>query len=364
MLASCVTYNTKNYANTGAYRVPIAIQFFWAIILGGGLLFLPDSPRYLVKTGQIQKAINSLSRVRGQSEKSEYIETELAEIIANEEYERGLIPSTTWLGGWANCFKGSLWSAKSNLRRTVLGSSLQMMQQLTGVNFIFYYSTPFLKSTGAISNSFLMSMVFTSVNVLSTPLSFWTVERFGRRTILIAGSAGMLVCQFLVALIGVTVGFDHTHPDPADSENSLADNPSAVKAQVAFIALFIFCFASTWGPGAWIVIGEIFPLPIRSRGVGFSTASNWFWNTIIATITPYMVGGDHGRLKAAVFFVWSALCTCALVYSYFLVPETKGLSLEQIDKMMEERTPRTSAKWKPTITIHATSAENYNDGAF
>ena len=350
MLASCITYNTTNYANTGAYRVPIAIQFFWAMILGGGLLFLPDSPRYLVKTGQIQKAMNSLSRVRGQPEKSEYIETELAEIIANEEYERGLIPSTTWLGGWANCFKGSLWSAKSNLRRTILGSSLQMMQQVTGVNFIFYYSTPFLKSTGAISNSFLVSMVFTSVNVLSTPLAFWTIERFGRRMVLIVGSVGMLICQFLVALIGVTVGFDHTHPDPgsSDSKVSLANHPSAVNAQVAFIAVFIFSFASTWGPGAWIITGEIFPLSIRSRGVGFSTASNWFWNTIIATITPYMVGEGRGNLKSSVFFVWSALCICTLVYTYFLVPETKGLSLEQIDKMMEESTPRQSARWKPT----------------
>jgi len=60
--------------------------------------------------------------------------------------------------------------------------------------------------------------------------------------------------------------------------------------QVAFIAIFIFFFASTWGPGAWVLIGEIFPLPIRSRGVALSTASNWLWNTIIAVITPYMVG--------------------------------------------------------------------------
>jgi hypothetical protein len=87
----------------------------------------------------------------------------------------------------------------------------------------------------------------------------------------------------------VTVGFNKTHPDPTDSTASLANNIPAVNAQIAFIAIFIFFFASTWGPGAWIVIGEIFPLPIRSRGVGLSTASNWLWNTIIAVITPYMV---------------------------------------------------------------------------
>lgn len=196
-------------------------------------------------------------------------------------------------------------------------------------------------------------MVFTIVNVCSTPLSFWTVERFGRRTILLFGALGMLICQFLVAIIGVTVGFNHTHPAPTadDPDATIADNISAVNAQIAFIAIFIFFFASTWGPGAWVLIGEIFPLPIRSRGVALSTASNWLWNTIIAVITPYMTGTNRGNMRSSVFFVWGGLCTCAFVYTYFLVPETKGLSLEQVDKMFEETTPRKSAKWKPTSTF-------------
>jgi sugar porter (SP) family MFS transporter len=351
LLASVVVYATKDRTDTGAYRIPIAIQFPWALILGGGLMLLPDSPRYFVKKGQIEKAIDSLARVRGQPRDSEYVQGELSEIVANEEYERQMIPSTSWFGSWAACFKGSLWEQKSNLRRTILGTSMQMMQQWTGVNFIFYYSTPFLESTGALTNSFAISMIFTAVNVGSTPLSFWTVERFGRRAILIVGAFGMLVCQFLVAIIGVTVGFNKTHPNPEDPDKSLADNVSAVNAQIAFICIFIFFFASTWGPGAWIVIGEIFPLPIRSRGVALSTASNWLWNTIIAVITPYMVHEDRGNLKSSVFFVWGGLCTCAFVYSYFLIPETKGLTLEQVDKMMEETTPRNSVKWKPTSTF-------------
>jgi sugar porter (SP) family MFS transporter len=351
LLAACVVYGSQHYGDTRAYRIPIGIQFPWGVILGVGLMFLPDSPRYFVKRGRLDRATDALSRLRGQPADSEYIQVELAEIVANEEYERQLIPNTTWFGSWANCFKGSLWTGKSNLRRTILGTSLQMMQQWTGVNFIFYYSTPFLQSTGAISNTFLISLIFTLVNVCSTPISFWTVERFGRRSILIIGAFGMLVCQFLVAIIGVTVGFNHTHPDPNDASASIADNIPAVNAQIAFIAIFIFFFASTWGPGAWILIGEIFPLPIRSRGVALSTASNWLWNTIIAVITPYMVGETHGNLKSSVFFVWGGLCTCAFVYSYFLVPETKGLSLEQVDRMMEETTPRTSAGWKPTTTF-------------
>ncbi|KAK3179296.1 hypothetical protein K4F52_009267 [Lecanicillium sp. MT-2017a] len=362
MLAAIVVYATESREDTGAYRIPIAIQFPWALILGGGLLFLPESPRYYVKKGMVQKAVNSIARVRGQPKDSEYVQSEVAEIVANEEYERAFIPETTWIGGWANCFKGSLWDPKSNLRRTILGTSLQMMQQWTGVNFIFYFSSTFLQSTKAVSNVFLTSMIFTIINVLSTPISFWTVERFGRRTILLVGAAGMLICQFIVAIVGVTAGFDHTIPDPnpgpdAGENPTIPKNKAAVNAQIAFISIFIFWFASTWGPGAWVVIGEIFPLPVRARGVGLSTASNWLWNTIIAVITPYMVGSDKGNLKSKVFFIWGALCTCAFVYTYFIVPETKGLSLEQVDKMMEETTPRTSAKWKPTTTFASQHAK-------
>jgi len=316
-------------------------------------MFLPDSPRYFVKRGKIEKARSALTRLRNQPPDSKYVEAELTEIILNEEYERQLIPSSTWYASWFNCFSGSLFKSNSNLRKTILGTTLQMMQQWTGVNFIFYYSTPFLQSTGAINNPFLISLIFNLVNVCSTPISFYTVEKFGRRTILVYGALGMLICQFLVAIIGVTIGFNHTHTNAAG--NSVANNIPAVNAQIAFIAIFIFFFASTWGPGAWILIGEVFPLPIRSRGVGLSTASNWLWNTIIAVITPYMVNEDEGNLKSSVFFIWGGLCTAAFVWSYLFIPETKGLSLEQVDKMMEETTPRTSAKWRPHTTYASTA---------
>ncbi|KAK5135953.1 hypothetical protein LTR08_004411 [Meristemomyces frigidus] len=348
LVASCVDYAVKNRTDSGSYRIPIGIQFAWGLILGGGLMFLPDSPRFFVKRGRVEQARQALCNLRGQPADSEYVEAELAEIIANEEYERSIMPAGGWVNGWANCFKGSLFKSNSNLRKTILGTSLQMMQQWTGVNFIFYYSTPFLASTGAITNTFLISLIFTLVNVCSTPIAFYTVEKLGRRPLLVWGALGMLICQFLVAIIGDTVGFNHTHLNAAGA--SIADNISAVNAQIAFIAIFIFFFASTWGPGAWIVIGEIFPLPIRSRGVALSTASNWLWNTIIAVITPYMVNPDQANLKSNVFFIWGGLCTIAFIYAYFLIPETKGLSLEQVDKMMEETTPRTSAGWKPHTT--------------
>lgn len=351
LLAACVTYGTQNYETSASYRIPIAIQMLWALILGTGLFFLPESPRYFVKKGKIEQARVALGRVRGQPTTSEFVETELSEIIANAEYERQVIPNTGYFGSWAHCFTGSLFKASSNVRKTILGTSLQMMQQWTGVNFVFYYSTIFLQSTGAISNPFIISLVFTLVNVCSTPLSFWMVERFGRRPMLIYGAAGMFICEFIVGIIGVTVGFDKTILDA--SGNSIASNTAAVRAQISFIAIYIFFFATTWGPGAWVVIGEIFPLPIRSRGVGLSTASNWLWNCIIASITPYLVGEDKANLKSKVFFMWGSLCFACFVYAYFLVPETKGLTLEQVDRMLEETTPRNSAKWRPKTTFAA-----------
>jgi len=160
----------------------------------------------------------------------------------------------------------------------------------------------------------------------------------------------MFTCQYIVAIVGVTDG----------------SNDNAVKAMIAFICIYIFFFATTWGPGAWVLIGEIYPLPIRSRGVALSTASNWLWNCvrpppfnltcqlltvrqIIAIMTPYITSTSGGGvdLGPKIFFLWGSLCVLCFLYAYFLIPETKGLTLEQVDRMMEETTPRNSAKWIP-----------------
>ncbi|CBX98201.1 similar to monosaccharide transporter [Plenodomus lingam JN3] len=344
LLANCVVYATQARRDSGSYRIPIAVQFLWAIILATGLALLPESPRYWVKKGKLDKAAHALGRVRGQPTDSEYIQDELAEIIANHEYEMSVLPQTSYLGSWASCFKGSMMNPASNARRTTLGICMQMMQQLTGINFIFYFGPVFFTQLGTIKNPFLIGLVTTLVNVLSTPASFVMVEKIGRRRILIFGAAGMVVMQFIVGAIGATAG-KSTANHPA--------NPDATRAMIAFICLNIAVFATTWGPAAWIVIGEIFPLTIRSRGVGLSTASNWLWNFVIGYITPYLVAErpDSARLGSNVFFLWGSLCFVSFLFAYFFVPETKGLTLEQVDKMLEESTPRTSRKWKPHSTF-------------
>lgn len=341
LLANCVVYATQNRPDSGSYRIPIGVQFLWALILGIGLFILPESPRFFVKKGKIEEAAKALAYVRGQPLESDYVKDELAEIVANNEFEMQHIPQTSYVGSWTACFKGSLSHGNSSLRRTILGTGLQCMQQLTGINFVFYFGPPFFKQLGTIPNPFLISLVTTLVNVLSTPLSFYTIEKFGRRALLLIGATGMIVSQFIVGAIGVTQGREEVH------------NNAAVQAMIAFICINISFFATTWGPTAWVVVGEVFPLPIRSRGVGISTASNWFWNTIIAVITPYLVGGDEANLGPKVFFMWGSLCCLSLAFAYFLVPELKGLSLEQADMCMQEVSPRLSAAWKPSHTFAA-----------
>ncbi|CAL5869715.1 uncharacterized protein PFLUO_LOCUS3945 [Penicillium psychrofluorescens] len=328
LVASGVDQACKDMPDRTSYRVPIGLQFIWAAILAVGLFFLPESPRYYVRRDRMDDALRSLERVRGQSGTARGIQAELAEIKANFEYEKQ-IASTSW----ADCFKGGL-AARGNLRRVIAGTSLQMFQQWTGINFIFYYGTTFFQQIG-MSNAFLMSTIMNVVNVVTTPASFYMIEKFGRRALLLWGACIMCVCEFIVAIVGI-----------ADITGRAAN-----MCLIVFTCCYVASFATTWGPAAWVVIGEIYPLPIRAKGVALATASNWLWNCVIATITPYIVDKDKGNLGVKVFFVWGSALFLCFLFAFFVIPETKGLTLEQVDKMLEESTPRTSAKWVPHGTF-------------
>jgi MFS family permease len=129
LLASVVDQSMKDSMTARSYRVPMAIQWVWAAILGVGLFLLPESPRYYVKRNRLDDAARSLSILRGQPIGSQYIVDELAELVANHRLEMEHMRA-----GWADCFSGG-WRPDSNLRRVILGMAMQMMQQWTGVNF-------------------------------------------------------------------------------------------------------------------------------------------------------------------------------------------------------------------------------------
>ena len=107
-------------------------------------------------------------------------------------------------------------------------------------------------------------------------------------------------------------------------------------------------FASTWGPIAWVVTGEIFPLAVRAKAMSMATASNWLWNFGIGYATPYLVnsGAGNANLGVKVFFIWGATCFFSAVFAYFCVPETKGLTLEQIDMLYQHTTPIRSVEYR------------------
>jgi SP family sugar:H+ symporter-like MFS transporter len=159
----------------------------------------------------------------------------------------------------------------------------------------------------------------------------------------------MGISQLIVAIVGTVTS--HTASDTFASHPSSTSDSS--KVLIAFVCIFIFFFASTWGPCVWAVTGEIFPVRNRSKGVALSTASNWLWNFVIAFCTPYLVDQGQADLGAKVFFIWGGTCILCGLFAYFFVYETKGLSLEDVDRMMAEITPRKSKRW--------TSGERVND---
>ncbi|KAJ3116813.1 hypothetical protein HDU96_008709 [Phlyctochytrium bullatum] len=310
-LASLVNNATENKEGAEAYQIPISIQLVFASILAIGMATLPESPRWYVKWGKTELAVRSLCRLNGTKDaQDELVREELKNIEEHFEKEKALGERS-----YADCFKRN--EAKI-LMRTMTGIFIQAWQQLTGVNFIFYYSNTFFKRAG-FSQPFLLAIIISLVNVLSTLPGMFAVERIGRRNLLLIGAAGMTVCEFIVAAVGVTMGTTST----------------STPILITFICIYIFFFASTWGPIAWIVTGEIFPLNVRAKGMSLSIASNWLWNFVLGFITPYMIDSAPGDadLGVKVFFIWGCTCAGAFLFAYFFVYETKGLTLEQVDDM-------------------------------
>jgi SP family sugar:H+ symporter-like MFS transporter len=235
-LAAIVNNSTKDRDDSGCYRIPIAIQFAWAIILIIGLLILPETPRWLIKKDRHEAALKSLSRLRRLPIDHAALQEELAEIQANHEYD---------LAHTANSSYKDFLQWNTLGKRLMTGCGLQALQQLTGCNFIFYYGTSFFTNSG-ISNAFIVTIITDTINVVSTFPGLYLVEKWGRRRLLLFGAIGMFVCQMIVASVGTA------YPG--------SENLAAQRALIAFVCIYIFFFASSWGPVAWVVTGKSCPL--------------------------------------------------------------------------------------------------------
>ncbi|KAL8932199.1 MAG: hypothetical protein Q9216_006929 [Gyalolechia sp. 2 TL-2023] len=326
LLAAVVDNATKDRNDTGSYRIPIAVQFAWAIIMVVGMLILPETPRYFIKVGKHAKAAKALSRLRRLDTDHPALVEELAEIRANYDYEMTLGKST-----YIECFKGTIG------KRLATGCLLQSLQQLTGVNFIFYYGTSFFSDSG-IENSFTITVITSVINVCSTIPGLYLVEKWGRRPLLLFGAIGMFVCQYIVASVNT----------------ALPDSQVANKVLIAFVCFYIYFFASTWGPVAWVVTGELFPLKSRAKCLSMTTASNWLLNWAIAYSTPYLVNGGEGNanLQGKVFFVWGTFCLICAFFVWGLIYETKGLSLEEVTELYGKCSKAWQSRaFRPTLSF-------------
>lgn len=154
----------------------------------------------------------------------------------------------------------------------------------------------------------------------------------------------MAVSQFIVAMSGTFSTGQY------DNGEIYVKNLSGQKAAVSFVCIYIFFFASTWGPLAWVVTGEIFPLKTRAKSLSMTTATNWLLNFCISYSTPYLVnyGDGYANLQSKIFFVWFGCCFICIAFVYFFIYETKNLTLEQVDQLYDEvSSARKSTNWVP-----------------
>ncbi|KAF5320855.1 hypothetical protein D9619_000115 [Psilocybe cf. subviscida] len=335
LIAAIVLNATKDEQSHSSWRTPIGVQFAWGIILGGGMLLLPESPRFLLLKGREEAARVALGRLLTLPADSKEVDDE-CKAISRAVQEEAAVGS----GSYADCFS---MTENRHAFRTWTGMLIQAWQQLTGINFIFYYGTTFFMTAG-ISNPFIITIICDVVNTAVTMFGLPLIDRMGRRRLLLIGAAGMCICEFIVAIVGVTAG---------DIQADGSVNLAAQRVLIAFVCIYIAFFALSWGPVVWVVTAEIFPLSIRGKGMSLAVASNWLWNFAIGYATPYLVnpttygvnGEKAANLGVKVFFIWGGTCVGSFVFTYFFVPETRGLSLEQIDRVYRESSMINSTKY-------------------
>ncbi|CAJ0554395.1 Ff.00g129080.m01.CDS01 [Fusarium sp. VM40] len=326
-LAACINYGTvTHHPNSSAsWRIVIGVGWAFTLILGIGILFLPDTPRFDYRKGKIDRARDTLCKVYGATPNHWSIHTQM------EEIESKLRAESQIKGNPAKEFV-QMFKAPRMAYRIFLGMALQMFQQLTGANYFFYYGTTIFRSVSI--DSYKTQIILNTINFLVTFIGLYIVEHYGRRKSLIAGSTWMFICFLIFASVG-HFALDQDNPQSTQS---------AGIALIVFACLFILGFATTWGPMIWTIMAEIFPSRYRAKGMALATASNWLWNFLLAFFTPFITADIDFRYG----YVFAGCNLLGGIIVYFFVIEGQGRTLEEIDTMYLERVnPIKSAKWVP-----------------
>ncbi|KXJ90419.1 putative hexose transport-related protein [Microdochium bolleyi] len=310
----------------GAWMVPTCLQLFPAIVLFVGMFFMPYSPRWLLKHGREAESRTVLASLRNLDEQHELIEIEFLEIKAQALFEKrtnaekfpGLSEPTA-----GNIFKlelvsiASLFKTKAMFKRVVAATVTMFFQQWTGINAVLYYAPQIFAQLGLTSTtvSLLATGVVGIAMFLATIPAVLYVDRLGRKPVLAIGALGMALCHFIIAIIF------------AKNSDQWATQPAAGWAAVAMVWLFVVHFGYSWGPCAWIVVAEIWPLSCRSYGVALGASSNWMNNFIVGQVTPIMLQS----ITYGTYILFGMLTTLGAAFVWFFLPETKRLTLEEMD---------------------------------
>eukprot|EP00051_Salpingoeca_urceolata_P002467 m.50522 g.50522 ORF g.50522 m.50522 type:complete len:484 (-) comp12157_c0_seq1:211-1662(-) len=311
MIAFWIGYALQNKKD--GWRIAIALQCVPAVFLACSLMFLPNTPRWLVKTGRIEDARASLQRLR----RSKNVGSELTAIKHSIEQETGQAGI-----GWTDFF-----SVPSLRRRLLIGIAVQSFQQLTGINSIMYYCPQIFSSVGFHRARLLAQGINGVVNFLATFLAFWLVDRFGRKTLLIAGGLGMSASMVTLFMLGHNYA---TEDDESGHANLSISNKSVGLACVAAVYIFVASFAYSWGPVGWLLPTELFPLALRARGVSITTGFNFSWNILIGQFVPKL----QTDIGFWLYLIFGGLCLIMALFTQLVVPETKGLTLESLNAML------------------------------
>ena len=281
------------FANGEHWRWMLGLAAIPAIVLGLGMLWLPETPRWLVKTGKTEAAMAVLLRIR----RPEEVEREL-DLILSQPHERE--------GHWTEAL------AREYHPVLIIGIGLAVFQQITGINTIIYYAPTIfqLAGLGSAAQSILATAGVGAVNVIMTVVSLRLLDRLGRRPLLLTGIAGMTVSL-------VTLGWVFRVPE----------SPATSWLAVASVMTYVAAFAISLGPIFWLLIAEIYPLRIRGVAMSIATMSNWAFNLLVA-LTFLILLNAMG--PAQTFWMYALLSVGAFLFSYRFVPETKGRALEEI----------------------------------
>jgi len=325
--AYMITWGTHDsYDNSAQWRIPDGIAAAFTIILGISVLFLPESPRWAYRKGRQEEARRVLASMNGVPLDDPFLEVEMRDIEAKFAEEKAELA-----GGnvkWHGFITGP-----RMLYRTMLGMLLQAGQQLTGANYYFYYGTTIFAATG-LSDSYETQIILGTVSVGATIVGLYIIDKIGRRPLLIYSGLWMFVCFFIFSFVGK---YSLSLDDPTST-------PTAGTVMIVFACLFIVAYAITWGPLVWTIVGELYPAKYRAICMALATASNWIWNFLISFFTTFITNDIH-YLYGLVF---GCCCFALSILVFFLVIETKGRSLEEIDTMyLLHVNPITSAKWDP-----------------